>query len=1046
MKLKHLTLITALMCILPLQAQKFPLSNLSGALSEPQTFEDAILTPAETSAALLPNIGKFANVPLLAATDLQKGPAAKAVTPVNEAQWTDWREFSKVSVGIENPWAYSEMFGNPPAELRMMIRDDMANPGRSQLSLPGLFGQYDMIGEYDPATTEIKWQNINTGDYFPGMSESSTVPVVINFGANSSQTLNPKRIWVLNVWFLFICSSSSVPDMGYNFEIKLTPESYVPAGFDLRCPTLLSTNNFTFDITEIFGNIDKIRYAIAKEPYAKISLDAAANNNSELVTVYTEDTADRNNMTVTLSVEESGPYSLTVCGIDADGDYLTTHTTVIYAELPENGKWKSIGTGFYTDELCRGMLDQIIEERLALDLTYPAWIDEAKQGWNVEVEESVATPGLYRVKNPYRGHFETYTYTSPYGYESGVIVDNQNNYYLIIHAENPDNIWVEQMPSGVKAPGADGWTYYNVYYNPYAVPATGSSINCGNSGKYVSVPQNFELVLPSAIDCRFNMSATQSAIIVSDFGPDVNEIRYLLAPYGTVSAMEAYDNIKQGQCFTTYSPGELNTYSMIKNSRYDIYAISYNASGEPCVDRQLLDIVLYDRNYIFKDNATWNDPLFGFEKDVELYTASEVPDMEFVTTPYNYTNLQLVEPKGFLPIVKFDDTRWYLAAYTVNFNGTEYVITSAAEYFLCRENTLEAVENAGYIGTISNGEYRIKGLVFRPVDSEDWSWITQDEVWLLRTSDFKDYGFTLTVSDNDEVMIESWGEDISEVRYAAMYAGSNYSFSLRDVLTDPASYTGFKVGTATGAGSLDLSILNLIPDNDYIIGALSFNAAGEPEIFQSVDFTVYPELEELGTGRMNELFISGQFDIPSEELEFSVFRQQSKPGMYYLLNPYGVQWQNAVGWPESMTIPGGKNYLIVDATDNDNVFIRKSKTGLSYQNMRILLNSITGLKLEQPDLNISREERPGKKTDNIITIPGDQLFTFIAGKYYFSSTDPTLTIVLPDNEGIENVVADHTADDYKVEYFDITGRRVATPARGNLYIRKSGTTVDKIVF
>ena len=47
--------------------------------------------------------------------------------------------------------------------------------------------------------------------------------------------------------------------------------------------------------------------------------------------------------------------------------------------------------------------------------------------------------------------------------------------------------------------------------------------------------------------------------------------------------------------------------------------------------------------------------------------------------------------------------------------------------------------------------------------------------------------------------------------------------------------------------------------------------------------------------------------------------------------------------------------------------------------------------------------------------------------------------------GIDNVAVDNNAD-APVEYYNIDGVRVAYPTAGNIYIRKQGTSVAKVVY
>lgn len=85
--------------------------------------------------------------------------------------------------------------------------------------------------------------------------------------------------------------------------------------------------------------------------------------------------------------------------------------------------FKPLGKGIYTDGIMMGLYN--IEQ-----LTY-----------YVEVEESLTTPGIYRVKNPYA--YGVFEYT-----EEADMVSN-DPYYMVVHAEDPDKVYVEEFSTNM---------------------------------------------------------------------------------------------------------------------------------------------------------------------------------------------------------------------------------------------------------------------------------------------------------------------------------------------------------------------------------------------------------------------------------------------------------------------------------------------------------------------------------------------------------------------------------------------------------------------
>lgn len=64
------------------------------------------------------------------------------------------------------------------------------------------------------------------------------------------------------------------------------------------------------------------------------------------------------------------------------------------------------------------------------------------------------------------------------------------------------------------------------------------------------------------------------------------------------------------------------------------------------------------------------------------------------------------------------------------------------------------------------------------------------------------------------------------------------------------------------------------------------------------------------------------------------------------------------------------------------------------------------------------------------------------GNYAFIVNGPT-AVTVTQTSGIENVTVN--SGDEATEYFDIHGRRIARPVKGNVYVRRSGSTTTKVI-
>ena len=94
--------------------------------------------------------------------------------------------------------------------------------------------------------------------------------------------------------------------------------------------------------------------------------------------------------------------------------------------IEQDGRWKSLGTCQYTDGFMSAAFN-------VDDLTYP-----------VEIQKSLVADGVFRMINPYG---EAYPYNEPGDY------DTTRTHYMLIHAENRDNVYIEEFHSGMD------WTY-----------------------------------------------------------------------------------------------------------------------------------------------------------------------------------------------------------------------------------------------------------------------------------------------------------------------------------------------------------------------------------------------------------------------------------------------------------------------------------------------------------------------------------------------------------------------------------------------------------
>lgn len=240
-----------------------------------------------------------------------------------------------------------------------------------------------------------------------------------------------------------------------------------------------------------------------------------------------------------------------VCIYDADGDKLLSQYRAVYIALREPEKWRSAGTVLFTDGPFRrdiysisSMSDEVVE--------CPEWYDGVHT-WEVALEESVESPGVYRLVNPYTCaesavNSGTFSYRQNGNmFEKKYEVDNSgNDYYYIFDVRNPRAPWAYMTPTGVSVDGRPDYYEWNtgvIHSNQAEEDVTkfeSGDLGYDTEGRiYTMEPNNdFEIIFPGYIDYTMTADKKYTGIEVSHLGEGVAEIRYTLLSAGQRAALE----------------------------------------------------------------------------------------------------------------------------------------------------------------------------------------------------------------------------------------------------------------------------------------------------------------------------------------------------------------------------------------------------------------------------------------------------------------------------------------------------------------------------
>ncbi len=140
---------------------------------------------------------------------------------------------------------------------------------------------------------------------------------------------------------------------------------------------------------------------------------------------------------VSIACTETGTYTFVVLGYGNDGEVKNTASyTFKFTSSKDNAEtWTSLGYATYTDDFVS---------------TFYGIFEVPYQ---VEIQESDLTPGLFRLVNPYG---EAYPYNEPGDW------DESRDYYIEINAVDPDGVYIETQDTGMD------WGYGNFYVSSLA--------------------------------------------------------------------------------------------------------------------------------------------------------------------------------------------------------------------------------------------------------------------------------------------------------------------------------------------------------------------------------------------------------------------------------------------------------------------------------------------------------------------------------------------------------------------------------------------------
>lgn len=200
-----------------------------------------------------------------------------------------------------------------------------------------------------------------------------------------------------------------------------------PDGIESAIISVLKSDDVTSYVYDILpGNLTGDNLAQAIE---------ALKDNGDAISV------EETNYTIVYQPDAPGVYTAIAVGYDGEEAVCESSFAFEFDSVQKESDWTSIGYAEYTDDFLTGALQN--------------WSENFT--WDVEVEESKTTPGLFRLVNPYAALAESMPNTG--------LHQMSGKYYMVIDASVPDEVYIDLSVVGLDFDDDDSMICYSLAAN-----------------------------------------------------------------------------------------------------------------------------------------------------------------------------------------------------------------------------------------------------------------------------------------------------------------------------------------------------------------------------------------------------------------------------------------------------------------------------------------------------------------------------------------------------------------------------------------------------
>lgn len=966
-------------------------------------------------------------------TNRQKARASSVEINKTET-WGEWEELG--SADMTTGYAYSDFH----QEVSVYKRYSTVSGHEKifQIKIPGLLDGYDAIfwGEEDDRQPGVVLKNEYI-DYNHTYNGNEAVAIGCT-GIAYYKALG--TIYIDNVWH-FVESNYSSGYCIYAYyiiQLRDMPEysetlrngvssDYYPA----------STSQVTIDFTRT-ENIAEIRYKVFAMGYPgpdyTFSIPDVDFDKDEGVVALSKD-----ENSITVNIEGRQEYVIDFMCYTAEGVAIFEHSRRFWSMQEDGKQWQTLGTAKYADKSVQWHYQS--GNYLSVEHNNGVWgfqdeeynnlkLDE----WDVELQQCVDEPTLYRLVNPYANcpyigqqvNLISYEQNENGEYVGSVFAsytpqyDNSQNYYLYLYSDNDlseNNRYTHSQYrplSGLKI-SDDGVDFENLLLRYYYAFTEDKyiSFDYSSSGNYAK--------LPGYIDYKFTTEYNSEDDIVTIVAADAENvtIRYQITANDGSYTSEEKDVPANGQI-------DLKAEGLISGVAYTISIMSYDSKGSSRIAKTMSMTYGYT-DWEYWSNATCTTWLEGGTSQTFKRHEKSNPNHEQYKIDTYY----------FTPIIDAEDVTnkisdRYIPVTLQPTSIDVYDIMVADAYTYTQNDTYK---ESSYFDIVT-GLFNIYAVYY-----------DEEGVYAVQYDKYKLDGYTdITVTMGTQTIVDNkYVQDVKVELEMCAYA--KYGFYNSDEYSSEEALAAL-IADENAQRITETTTLQFSEVGSFYFIVIAYDNDGNELMNKIVSFTVkepfdFSKWTYIGKSTVADGWvIGGLFGAePTEYLqEVDTYASTDNGDIIGLYGFYNNDFYDYI-----FDSHGDDVMITIDASDRNFITIVPQDTGcktydISIANFEGYFYS-TGYSKEEIIADMESENKTYIENENIIIIPSP-VVVYNGNGYY---VEPA-SINLPDDFKFGAVNSLDIDKNATLEYYNLNGVRInGDNLVPGLYIRREGEKVSKVV-